>query len=83
MFDGTYTTVELKYSNDLMRVIIDKFGEDVDTSLLGSNHFKVVTEVCVSPRFYGWVFGFGGKMSILGPNEIKEEYRDMARKILE
>ena len=83
MFDGTYTPVELKCSNDLMRVIIDRFGEDVDTSLLGSNHFKVTTQVYVSPRFYGWVFGFGEKMSILAPEEVKEQYRNMAKKVLD
>ena len=83
MFNGTSTTIELKCSNDLMHAVVDRFGEGVNTSLLGSNHFKVITEICISQSFYGWVFGFGGKISILGPTEIKEEYRNIAKKIIE
>lgn len=83
MYDGTHKTVELKCSNELMRVIVDKFDEDVETSTLGSTHFKVTTDVLISPRFYGWVFGFAGKMTILGPEEVKIEYRELALKAAE
>jgi len=37
-----------------------------------------IVDVSVSPTFYGWVFQFGGKMSILGPDEVKEELLNMA-----
>ena len=39
--------------------------------------------VSVSPTFYGWVFQFGGKMSIVSPGEVKDEFLTMAREILE
>lgn len=83
MFDGDKKIVELKCSNELMRVIVDRFGDDVETTTLGSTHFKVTTEVFVSPRFFGWVFGFAGKISILGPECVKEEYKKLARSVLE
>lgn len=34
-------------------------------------------EVSASPTFFGWVFGFGGKVQILGPESVKEQYRQM------
>lgn len=27
--------------------------------------------------FFGWVFGFGGKVQILAPESVKEQYRQM------
>lgn len=83
MFDGECVDVQLKCSNELMSVIVDKFGEQVETTTLGSTHFKATATVQVSPRFYGWVFGFCGKISILGPEDVKEEYKELARAVLE
>ena len=39
--------------------------------------FRLQTEVSASPTFFGWVFGFGGKVQILGPESVKEQYRQM------
>jgi len=83
MYDGETKTVELKCTNDLMKVIIDRFGEDVNTTTLGSNCFKAIVDVSVSPTFFGWVFQFAGKMSILAPNEVKKDYLDIAKKVAE
>jgi predicted DNA-binding transcriptional regulator YafY len=82
MYDGEMKTVEIKCANELMKVIIDRFGEDVKTKSLGSTHFKAIIDISVSPTFYGWVFQFASKMSILTPVEVKEEYMKMAKKIL-
>ena len=35
------------------------------------------TEVSASPTFFGWVFGFNGKVQILAPESVKEQYRQM------
>ena len=82
MYDGEVTKVELKCTNDLMKVIIDKFGESVETKSLGSNCFKAIVDISVSPTFFGWVFQFAGKMSILAPVEVKNQFIDMANKVL-
>lgn len=81
MFDGEIKTVELKCANELMNTIVDKFGEDVETTILDSTHFKAITRVSVSPRFYGWVFGFTGQISILAPDDVKKEYKALAKEI--
>ena len=83
MFDGEKQTVELKCANELMRVIVDRFGIDVETSSLGSTHFKVTVDVSVSPRFFGWLFGFAGKISILGPEDVKQQYKSAVSQALD
>lgn len=77
MFDGEIKQVGLRCDNSIMRVIIDKFGEDVTTLAYDMESFRVLTEVAISPTFFGWVFGFEGKIEILGPSEVKEEFKDM------
>ncbi len=82
MFDGETKTVELKCTNDLMDVIVDRFGEDVSTLELGSNCFKAIVNISISPTFYGWVFGFCNKMSIIAPIDVKNEYMAMVRSVV-
>ncbi len=82
MYDGTLTVVTLKCENDLMDVIIDKFGEEITIVDLDDNHFETSVEIYVSPRFYGWLFGFVGKINIISPTQIKKEYIKTARKII-
>ncbi|NCC87623.1 MAG: WYL domain-containing protein [Clostridia bacterium] len=77
MYDGDTVQVELKCTNDLMNIIIDRFGEDVETKKLDDNCFKVIAKVSVSPTFYGWVFQFADKISILNPIDVKNKYNNM------
>ena len=71
------TRVELRCDNSLMKTIIDRFGEDVTTLAYDMESFKVIVDVEVSPTFYGWLFGFDGKVEILNPKNIKNEYNQM------
>ena len=41
------------------------------------NGIILQTEVSASPTFFGWVFGFNGKVQILAPESVKEQYRQM------
>jgi len=83
MYDGNNVTVELKCTNDLMKAVIDKFGEHVETIPLGSNCFKAIVNVSVSPTFYGWIFQFQNKVSILAPFNVKDEYKNTLKVALE
>lgn len=77
MYDGEMVTVDLRCDNSLMKTIIDRFGEDVKTLAYDMTSFRVLVEVSASPTFFGWVFGFGGKVQILGPENVKEQYQQM------
>lgn len=74
--------VELLCTNRLANAIIDRFGKSVALNEVDDNHFTVNVEVCASPTFYRWVFGWQGEMKILGPMTVAEEYREMCKKAL-
>ena len=59
----------------------NRFGEDVTTLAYDMTSFRVQTEVSASSTFFGWVFGFNGKVQILAPESVKEQYRQMIAKV--
>ena len=74
MYDGTRSIVKLKCDNSLMKTIVDRFGEDVETHLLDDKSFMVTAEIAVGPPFFSWVFNYCGKIQIIEPQSVKEEY---------
>ncbi len=77
MFSGERVQVDLRCDNSLMKTMVECFGEDVTTLAYDMTSFRIKTEVSASPTFFGWLFGFGGKVQILGPESLKEQYRQM------
>ena len=77
MFSGDEVEVDLQCDNSLMKTMIERFGENVKTLAYDMTSFRLITEVSVSPTFFGWVFGFDGKVKILGPKNVKEQYYKM------
>ena len=56
---------------------------DVTTYAYDMENFRAEVEVAVSNVFFSWVFGFGGKVRINGPKEVKEQYKKMVIKAAE
>lgn len=77
MFSGPETEVELECRNDLMKYIIDRFGERIKVRPTENGTFLTMVTVELSPVFYGWVFQFGGGIRIIGPDEAVGEYATM------
>ncbi|MDO4939808.1 MAG: WYL domain-containing protein [Lachnospiraceae bacterium] len=75
--------VTLLCDASVMRYFIDYFGPDVDTEPVDEDHFRAKIFVCPSPTFFGWVFGFGGSIRIIGPDPVVKEYKEMAGEILD
>ena len=79
MFAGDEVEVTLECRNDMMKYIIDVFGEEVETWTASEETFYAKVNVADSPTFYGWVFPFEGKIRIVGPEEILDKYRSMVK----
>ncbi|MBQ3393628.1 MAG: WYL domain-containing protein [Oscillospiraceae bacterium] len=77
MYDEERVTVELLCENSVMKSVIDRFGEDVDTQIFDKKHFIARVDVAMSPNFFGWVFGFEKSIRIIGPTEARRRYRTM------
>lgn len=82
MYDGERTVVRLKCKNELMKYVIDRFGEGVETEALDDGFFEVTAEVSLSPNFYAWVFRFGGDIRILSPKKAASELMAIMKKLM-
>lgn len=82
MFGGETQVVTLKLPEELIGVILDRFGREADIRILPGNMVSVRVRVTVSMQLYGWITGLGGKVVITGPDDVKEGYRDYLAEIL-
>lgn len=80
MYNSPCSQVELRCEGSMMDAVIDRFGEDVPTRVHEDGSFTARVRVAVTPVFFGWVFGFGGKISIQSPPEAREKYRELVRR---
>lgn len=75
MFDGPEKTVTLRCQKDMVNHIIDYFGQDLPFDHVTEQTFDVTVPVAVSGTFYSNIFQYGGKIQIIAPAEVREEYR--------
>lgn len=74
MFGGELTDIKVRFDNSLISVVVDRFSKNVFISLNPDGTFDMSTKVMLSPTFYGWLFGLGGKAQIVSPHSAKDEF---------
>ena len=80
LFDSEHAQVELLCEDRMMNTVLDHFGEKIKTHKTDEGHFKFTAEVSVSPTFFAWIFQFGGRIQILGPDAVIEEFQKLLSK---
>lgn len=82
MFAGEPEQIRLRCTPDMMRVILDRFGKAAAIEPC-SGGFLAEVRVCVSPLFFGWLFGLEGKVQIEAPQAVADRYHTAIRAALE
>lgn len=83
MYDGERVVMTLKVDADLMNVVVDRFGRDVETVPSDDDRTATVTvPVRESPVLYGWIAMLGDGAEILRPKALREGYADWLRRVL-
>ena len=77
MYSGEVQRVTMRFRNNMMNAVIDKFGKLGYVKEVDKDHFEVTVSVAVSPQFFGWVFGLGNYVTIVGPEDVKEKMKKM------
>ena len=83
MFSGYDETVTLRCSNDLIGVVLDRFGKEIMLIPKGPEHFDCIVPVNVSRQFFGWVTAIGPEMRITGPEHVRREFREYMQSIID
>lgn len=74
MFGGKAEYVSLLCDGSLAGVMIDRFGQEVTFLKRENQRFEINVSVVLSPQFYSWVFGFGGRVEILAPQKARDAF---------
>lgn len=77
MYSGEEQKVEMIFHNRMIDTVIDKFGKEVFLTSVDNEHFKMTTNISVSPQFYAWIFGLGNYAKIVGPDSVIEGMKEM------
>ena len=80
MYGGEPCNVTVLCDASLAGVVIDRFGRDVTICNHGEN-FSFSAKVMLSPTFYSWILGFGGKMKVESPPYVAEEVARIAKEV--
>ncbi|WP_288174713.1 helix-turn-helix transcriptional regulator [Sporofaciens musculi] len=83
MYGGHDEEVTLQCGNELIGVILDRFGTDIMIVPADEGQFRVRVLVAVSPQFFGWVTGIGVRLRIAGPERVQKEYKEYLEGIME
>lgn len=78
--------ITLICDNDLLDIMVERFGTaaTAEYKKLDNDHFTITTAIVVSPAFYGWICGLGGKAVIQDSGEedsAAKKYLDYLEKV--
>ena len=84
MYGGHKKRVEIQFENSMCGVFLDRFGkEDINFKPIGENWSEFSVEVSVSQHFFGWLFGMGPKVRLVGPDDVVEELKEYGKEYFE
>ena len=82
MYSGEPKPIELICDNDILEVMLDRFGDNVKIQRFDEEHFLLKTNAVVSDGLTKWVVQFGGKIKVKAPNDLIYEVKKKANEIL-
>jgi predicted DNA-binding transcriptional regulator YafY len=82
MFVGEEKTVKLQCVNELVGVIIDRFGKGIIIQPVNDNEFTVNVNVAVSTQFLGWIFALGKGVKIVAPDDVVAQMKQEAERLV-
>jgi predicted DNA-binding transcriptional regulator YafY len=82
MHSGKEENVTLRVDNSLIGVVLDRFGEETEISRAVGSSFYIRVKVIVSPMLLSRIFEFGGRVEIVEPKSLIEEYSRLVEESL-
>ena len=83
MYGGPELRVTLRCTADLENAMRERFGASPTFLPEEDGRFHFDVPICVSEPFYGWVAGFGGKVEVLAPEDVRTGMRALAEQLAE
>jgi predicted DNA-binding transcriptional regulator YafY len=77
MFSGEKKTVSLRFTNNLLDTMVDRFGTGSEVFYRPDDdtHFVVTTQIAISDQFFGWLCGFRKMAKIVSPPDVVADFQ--------
>ncbi|MCP1109897.1 putative DNA-binding transcriptional regulator YafY [Lachnospiraceae bacterium PF1-21] len=82
MYGGEDMKIKLRVNEELVGVMIDRFGKEIPVIKDGDT-FLTTVDVKVSTQFFGWLAGLGTNVQIISPDTVREQYKEHLKALLE
>ena len=82
MHTGQVQTVELRCDRSILEPILHRFSKDIFIRNVTENSFDFSVQVASSDAFISWILGYGEKIEVLSPNELRESVAKRANQVL-
>ena len=82
MFSGEPKPIQLICNNDLLDVMLDRFGKTVKIQKHDENSFILKTNAAVSDGLVAWILQFGPRVKVKSPNDLIYEIKNRAEETL-
>ncbi len=80
--DGEVLPVTMRFDNNLVSMVLDRFGHDAMLLKDGDSHFTLTQPIAVSPQFFAWIFGLGEMAEIVEPESVRGQMQKMMECVL-
>lgn len=83
MYGGKTELVTLRCKNEIINVILDRFGDEVELIKTDENSFEVKVKIVISDVFIGWLLGLGDKVQLTFPDYVIERIKEFLKRMEE
>ena len=77
--DSRFENVRLRCDNPSVSEVFEHFGTDVTVLATRDDYFEVSVKAQITNDFFAWIFTRGGKIKIIGPESVVDEYASLLK----
>src|SRR5699024_4333121 len=82
MFAGREIRIKIRFNNELINVVLDRFGLDADIRKDGDNHFILSTKAKLSDGLVNWILTWGDQAKVLSPDYLKSRVKKEVKNLM-
>ena len=82
MYGGEEKKVRIQFPNSMCGIFIDRFGKEIAFVPVDGEYSELAVDVAVSPQFFGWLFGLGKNVRVVGPEEVVGQIREFGENFM-
>lgn len=75
IYESTVEKISMDFDKDLLPLIYDRFGKNIQIEEAAENRLHLVTETNITPEFFAWLFSLGTGAKLLSPLHVTQRMK--------